>query len=263
MDMLLGDGPILNGHWYNPKTGDSFTVRDTFFEDNNLICMTTDGRRLDYNMIQNYIQSDKPFPKQTQPVKPDIPDSILSEVMPVDSSNKPLNNNAGPLTGMDTSLMTEDDIALITGQAPKVQANFVDPTKAPTQAIAPVQKDEDVLLIERLLKRASKPSVACYVKWGNFPEKQFEMLDMMAVVPEKIIEYFLQSIDLQALREEVKYGIEKYIYDYFGNEKEIAEFNESFEPVTVVEHVEKTVERPVEKPKAEKKSTQKKTTKKK
>lgn len=260
--MLLGDGPILNGHWYNPKTGDSFTVRDTFFEDNNLICMTTDGRRLDYNMIQNYIQSDKPFPKQTQPVKPNIPDSILSEVMPV-TAERPLDNNAGPLTGMDTSLMTEEDIALITGQAPKVQANFVAPTQAHTQTIAPVQKDEDVLLIERLLKRASKPSVACYVKWSNFPEKQFEMLDMMAVDPEKIIEYFLQSIDLQALREEVKYGIEKYIYDYFGNEKEVAEFNESFEPVTVVEHVEKTVERPVEKPKATKKSTPKKTTKKK
>lgn len=257
--MLLGDGPILNGHWYNPKTGDSFTVRDTFFEDNNLICMTTDGRRLDYNMIQNYIQSDKPFPKQNQPVKPNIPDSILSEVIPVSPAERPLNNNAGPLTEVDTSLMTEDDIALITGQAPKAQANFV----APAKAVAPVPKDEDVLLIERLLKRASKPSVACYVKWANFPEKQFEMLDMMAVDPEKIIEYFLQSIDLQALREEVKYDIEKYIYDYFGNEKEIAEFNEPFEPVTVVEHVEKTVERPVEKPKATKKTTTKKTTKKK
>ena len=254
--MLLGDGPILNGHWYNPKTGDSFTVRDTFFEDNNLICMTTDGRRLDYNMIQNYIQSDKPFPKQTQPVKPNIPDSILSEVMPVSTVDRPLNNNAGPLTEVDTSLMTEDDIALITGQTPKVQANFV----APTQAVAPAPKDEDVLLIERLLKRASKPSVACYVKWANFPEKQFEMLDMMAVDTEKIVEYFLQSIDLQALREEVKYGIEKYIYDYFGNEKEIAEFNESFEPEVVEEE---QVEKPVEKPKPTKKSTTKKTTKKK
>lgn len=257
--MLLGDGPILNGHWYNPKTGDSFTVRDTFFEDNNLICMTTDGRRLDYNMLQQYVQSDKPFPKQNQPVKPNIPDSILSEVLPVNTADKPLNNNAGPLTGMDTSLMTEEDIALITGQSPKVQANFVNPTKT----IAPVQKDEDVILIERLLKRASKPSVACYVKWGNFPEKQFEMLDMMGVDAEKIVEYFLQSIDLQALREEVKMGIEKYIYDYFGNEKEIAEFNKSFEPVTVVEHVEKTVEKPVEKPKTPKKPTTKKTSKKK
>ena len=89
------------------------------------------------------------------------------------------------------------------------------------------------------------------------------MLDMMAVDAEKIVEYFLQSIDLQKLREEVKKGIEEYIYDYFGNEKEIAEFNESFEPVSVVEHVEKTIERPVEKPKTPKKTTTKKTSKKK
>ena len=253
--MLIGDGPALNGHWYNPRTGDSFTVKDTYFEDNNLFCITTDGRRLDYNIMQNYIQSDKPFPKQNQPVKPNIPDSILNEVLPVNSSDRPLNNNAGPLTGMDTSLMTEEDIALITGQAPKGQANFA----APTQAIASVPKDEDVLLIERLLKRVSKPSVTCGVKWNNFPEKQFEMLDMMAVDAEKIVEYFLQSIDLQKLREEVKIGIEKYIYDYFGDKKEIEEFNETFESVEVVEHVEKTVE----KPKTTKKPTTKKTTKKK
>jgi hypothetical protein len=255
MDMLIGDGPALNGHWYNPRTGDSFTVKDTYFEDNNLFCITTDGRRLDYNIMQNYIQSDKPFPKQNQPVKPNIPDSILNEVLPVNSSDRTLNNNAGPLTGMDTSLMTAEDIALITGQAPKGQANFA----APTQAIASVPKDEDVLLIERLLKRVSKPSVTCGVKWNNFPEKQFEMLDMMAVDAEKIVEYFLQSIDLQKLREEVKYGIEKYIYDYFGDKKEIEEFNETFEPVVVVEHVEKNVE----KPKTTKKPTTKKTTKKK
>lgn len=253
--MLIGDGPALNGHWYNPRTGDSFTVKDTYFEDNNLFCITTDGRRLDYNIMQNYIQSDKPFPKQNQPVKPNIPDSILNEVLPVNSSDRPLNNNAGPLTGMDTSLMAAEDIALITGQAPKGPANFA----APTQAIASVPKDEDVLLIERLLKRVSKPSVTCGVKWNNFPEKQFEMLDMMAVDAEKIVEYFLQSIDLQKLREEVKIGIEKYIYDYFGDKKEIEEFNETFESVEVVEHVEKTVE----KPKTTKKPTTKKTTKKK
>ena len=253
--MLIGDGPALNGHWYNPRTGDSFTVKDTYFEDNNLFCITTDGRRLDYNIMQNYIQSDKPFPKQNQPVKPNIPDSILNEVLPVNSSDRPLNNNAGPLTGMDTSLMTEEDLALITGQAPKGQASFA----AHTQAIASVPKDEDVLLIERLLKRVSKPAVTCGVKWSNFPEKQFEMLDMMAVDAEKIVEYFLQSIDLQKLREEVKIGIEKYIYDYFGDKKEIEEFNETFESVVVVEHAEKTVE----KPKTTKKPTTKKTTKKK
>lgn len=234
--MIFGEGPILTGNWYNPKTGDSFTVRDTYFEDNNFYVMTTDGRRMDYNLMSQYVQSDKPIPKMEQPqLQTQIPQEILSQ----------MENN------MDGDFMTEDDMALITGQTPKVQANFVDPTKV----VAQIPKDEDVLLIERLLKRASKPAITCGVKWSNFPEKQFEMLDMMAVDTEKIVEYFLQSIDLQALREEVKYGIEKYIYDYFGNGKEIAEFNESFEPVTVVEHVEK--------PKTTKKTTTKKTTKKK
>ena len=239
MDMIFGEGPILTGNWYNPKTGDSFTVRDTYFEDNNFYVLTTDGRRMDYNLMSQYVQSDKPIPKMEQPKQqPQIPQEVLSQMVTTENND----------------LMTEEDLALITGQSPKVQANFVTPV--PTQAVAPVPKDEDVLLIERLLKRASKPAVTCGVKWSNFPEKQFEMLDMMAVDPEKIVEYYLQSIDLEALREEVKYGIEKYIYDYFGNEKEIAEFNESFEP----EVVEKE---PVEKPKTKKKPTTKKTTKKK
>ena len=242
--MIFGEGPILTGNWYNPKTGDSFTVRDTYFEDNNFYVITTDGRRMDYNLMSQYVQSEKPIPKMEQftPKQPQIPQEVLSQMTTTENND----------------LMTEDDIALITGQAPKVQANFVTP--APTQAVAQVPKDEDVLLIERLLKRASKPAVTCGVKWSNFPEKQFEMLDMMAVDTEKIVEYFLQSIDLQALREEVKYGIEKYIYDYFGNEKEIAEFNESFEPEVVEEE---QVEKPVEKPKTQKKPTTKKTPKKK
>ena len=28
------DGPCMSGTWYNPHTKDSFTVRDTFFENN-------------------------------------------------------------------------------------------------------------------------------------------------------------------------------------------------------------------------------------
>ena len=64
MDIMMtnGDGgPFMSGTWYNPNTGDSFTVRDTFFEDNNLIVMTTDGRRLNYDIVSRYIKSDKPI----------------------------------------------------------------------------------------------------------------------------------------------------------------------------------------------------------
>jgi hypothetical protein len=248
MDMIFGEGPILTGNWYNPKTGDAFTVRDTYFEDNNFYVITTDGRRMDYNLMSQYIQSDKPIPKmeEPKPQQPQIPQEVLSQMV-----------NAG--TGDD--FMTDEDRALImgvTGELKGSQVSIQQPANIqPKPVVTQGQgESEDDMLVRRILKRASKPAVTCGVKWSNFPEKQFEMLDMMSVDTEKIIDYFLQSIDLEALREEVKFGIEKYIYDYFGNEKEIAEFNESFEP----EVVEKE---PVEKPKTTKKPTTKKTTKKK
>jgi hypothetical protein len=248
MDMIFGEGPILTGNWYNPKTGDSFTVRDTYFEDNNFYVITTDGRRMDYNLMSQYIQSDKPIPKmeEPKPQQPQIPQEVLSQMV-----------NAG--TGDD--FMTDEDRALImgvTGELKGSQVSIQQPANIqPKPVVTQGQgESEDDMLVRRILKRASKPAVTCGVKWSNFPEKQFEMLDMMSVDTEKIIDYFLQSIDLEALREEVKFGIEKYIYDYFGNEKEIAEFNESFEP----EVVEKE---PIEKQKTTKKPTTKKTTKKK
>ena len=244
MDMIFGEGPILTGNWYNPKTGDSFTVRDTYFEDNNFYVLTTDGRRMDYNLMSQYVQSDKPIPKMEslQPQQPQIPQEVLSQMANDDSDD----------------FMTEEDRALITGATGELKGSQVSIQQPASIQPKPVvtQESEDDMLVRRILKRASKPAVTCGVKWSNFPEKQFEMLDMMSVDTEKIIDYFLQSIDLEALREEVKFGIEKYIYDYFGNEKEIAEFNESFEP----EVVEKE---PVEKPKTTKKPTTKKTTKKK
>ena len=57
-------GPVMSGTWYNPKTGDSFTVRDSFFQDNQFVVTTTDGRMLSYNQIQHYVQSDKPIAPQ-------------------------------------------------------------------------------------------------------------------------------------------------------------------------------------------------------
>ena len=40
--MFGGEGPVMQGTWYNPNTGDAFTVRDSFFEDNQYVVTTTD-----------------------------------------------------------------------------------------------------------------------------------------------------------------------------------------------------------------------------
>lgn len=202
MDMIFGEGPILTGNWYNPKTGDSFTVRDTYFEDNNFYVLTTDGRRMDYNLMSQYVQSDKPIPKMEEP-KPQtqIPQEVLSQME----------------SGTGDDFMTDEDRALIMGSTVQPQQ----PVKQPVQptihqnfsgTVTQGQgESEDDMLVRRILKRSTTPDVDCKVSWRNFPTKQMEMLDMMAVDVDAIVDYYIKDIDLEQIREVVKEGIRKHI----------------------------------------------------
>lgn len=202
MDMIFGEGPILTGNWYNPKTGDSFTVRDTYFEDNNFYVLTTDGRQMDYNLMSQYVQSDKPIPKMEDPVPQtqQIPQEVLSQM----ESN------------VADDLMTDEDRALImmaTGELQGSQVNIQQPASIQHKPVVIQGKgeDEDTMLIRRVLKRATLPSIDCRITWKNFPIKQFDMLDMMAVDTDKIADYYLSNINLEEIREIVKKGILEYI----------------------------------------------------
>lgn len=202
MDMIFGEGPILTGNWYNPKTGDSFTVRDTYFEDNNFYVLTTDGRRMDYNLMSQYVQSDKPIPKMAQqkPQQPQIPQEVLSQM---------------ESDGAD-DFMTEEDRALIMGSPVQSQQSVqpVQPVAQPGFIGMVTQgqgESEDDMLVRRILKRSTLPDVDCKVSWKNFPTKQMEMLDMMAVDVDAIVDYYIKDIDLEQIREVVKEGIRKHI----------------------------------------------------
>lgn len=202
MNMYLGDGPIMSGHWYNHKTGDSFTVRDCFFEDNNLIVTTTDGRRLDYNMVSNYVKTEKPMPKQTpQQQMPgnNIPQSILSEI-----------DNGG-----NNDLLLADDIALLNNPLtnPMPQSNIALGNIRTINNQAPQQPvvSEDEMLINRILKRTKGPQVEFTISWPCFPEKQIEMLDMMAIEPEDIAEYYIKELSTESIVESIKQLVRKVI----------------------------------------------------
>ena len=214
MDMIFGEGPILTGNWYNPKTGDSFTVRDTYFEDNNFYVITTDGRRMDYNLMSQYVQSDKPIPKMEEP-KPQqaqIPQEVLSQMANNDSDD----------------FMTDEDRALImgvTGELTGSQVSIQQPTNIhPKPVVLQGQgESEDAMLVRRILKRSTTPDVDCKVNWKNFPTKQMEMLDMMAVDVDAIVDYYIKDIDLEQIREIVKEGIRKHIEKSLNVEEQTEE----------------------------------------
>lgn len=182
------EGPMMEGTWYNTITGDSFTVRDTFFENNQLMVATTDGRMLDYNIIQNYIKSDKPInpQKKTQSLTNELPAEVLSVLDTNDSQND----------------MLEEDMNLLQ----TTQNSSINQVVIPQ----PVESEDD-MLVRRILKRSIAPEVECKVTWKNFPTKQMEMLDMMAVDVDAIVDYYIKDIDLNTIKEIVKDGIKKHI----------------------------------------------------
>lgn len=187
ISMMNGEGgPFMSGTWYNPNTGDSFTVRDTFFEDNNLIVMTTDGRRLNYDIISRYVKSDKPIPKQQPVVKQEQPKQAVPK---------------------ELQEMLDDDPYIYTTQKQTAQPQV----EQVQQVTTTVQEDEDALLVRRIMKRASVPEVNCNVIWKNYPSKQLEMLEMMGVEPEKIADYVMKDFDLETIRVQIKKSIIEYI----------------------------------------------------
>ena len=82
---------IVGTTWWRRDGKDHFTVRDTMIVDNDLIVLTSDGRQLNYETLNNYIQSNKPIsvPKQQPKPKPIRQKSTVVEEVesPVEGSD--------------------------------------------------------------------------------------------------------------------------------------------------------------------------------
>lgn len=204
--MMFGnDGPIMQGTWYNPTNGDAFTVRDSFFEDNQYVVTTTDGRYLYYNQLQNYIQSDMPL-EQLKKMKSN--NSNKTEELPVEIK--------GLIATEDDDLndmLLPEDAALINGSRSLGNLNDRHAAPAPEHQIKlPVTQDVpsniNYSIIEKALKNASKPQIDVNIKWDNYPLKQIDMLtDVMEIPIDEIVTWYLDNINMYDIAEAVKESI--------------------------------------------------------
>ena len=209
--MFGGEGPVMTGTWYNPHTGDAFTVRDSFFEDNQYVVTTTDGRYFRYDQLQNYIQSDMK----------------LEDLKKMKMENKPVEKLPAEVSNLiddsDTSMLLPEDEELIRprslgniGNTPTV-ANYTprDEVKA-----APVNMNSTI--IEKALKNTVKPNFSINVEWSNYPSKEIEMLkDIMEIPSDEIVEWYLENIQFNDFIMAFKTAIDDKIR--FGNKSEVIE----------------------------------------
>lgn len=199
VDFITDQGPMIEGNWYNPQTGDMFTVRDSFFQDGQLVVQATDGRYFDYNVIQNYVKSDKPIPSQKKKEKTskkaELPKEVLSEIEDVDSG------------------ILDDDLALISG---KTSSNYTEPViresirERVTERVQ--EKSDDEKMVDRVLSRTSAPSFTIKIDWKKFPDRQLEMLeDFMGIERSLIANYYIDKLSLETIRETIAEQIASYI----------------------------------------------------
>lgn len=259
--MFGTNGPMMTGTWYNPVTGDSFTVRDSFFENNQYVVSTTDGRVLSYDVIQNYVQSDKPIeiPKKQQQDK--LPDEVVNLI-------------AGD-TGEDglfvDGLFVDTDIYGVNNPLTPSLGNINKPLPYSTPVETP---SFNVGIIKKALDKYTRPQVDCNIIWDNFPKKEIQMLnEIMEIDTKDIVEWYASQLDTTEIAISIHNSIVSYINDQlYGrvpNTIEIDTTLESekaikYEPINSIaeESVMFVDETPVKSLKTPKKSSPKKTTKK-
>ena len=195
------EGPVMDGTWYNPSTGDSFTVRNSFFEDNQFIVQTTDGRVLGYDQMQNYIKSDKPIEMQPKPSQ--------SEQLPPEVAGLLEEEN------YDNMIMA-DDLAMIQGQDPVTLGNLKDsmitnPYIPNPGTPKPINTNYDI--ISKALTKRTLPDFQIGIDWIECPVKEMEMLmDLMDVQESEIVDWYLSQVDIETTTTMIKEIIRDYLY---------------------------------------------------
>ena len=201
------EGPMMEGTWYNTQTGDSFTVRDSFFEDNQFVVTTTDGRYLKYEQIQDYIKSDKPIEMEKPKPK--------QEVLPTEVTDLLEGEN------YDDMIMA-DDLAMIRGKAPVTLGNLKDSMTTnpypynPNPAMQvvssePINTNYDI--ISKALTKRTLPDFQIGINWLGCPVKEMAMLmDLMDVQESEIVDWYLSQVDTETTTAMIKEVIKDYLY---------------------------------------------------
>ena len=204
-------GPMMTGTWFNPSNGDKFTVRDSFFENNQYMVSTTDGRLLNYNQIQHYVQmgnADGTGGTGVNNLTNDIPQEIMDMVETPSLITSLVNtnmNDADPWVGVE----------------------------APTMQIVPhTPISNNSAIIEKALSKTEMPQFTINFSWPNYPKRELEMLtDIMEVPMEEIVQHYINKFGL----EEVKKMMVDSLNDYFNKEGEEHELVAVAEPLIVTE----------------------------
>ena len=240
------EGPMMEGTWYNTRTGDSFTVRDSFFEDNQFVITTTDGRYLKYEQIQDYIKSDKPIEMKKSEPKHDVLPAEVADLLEGENYD---------------DMIMADDLAMIQGKAPATLGNLKDSMTTnpypynPNPAMQvvssePINTNYDI--ISKALTKRTLPDFQIGIDWFGCPVKEMEMLmDLMDVQESEIVDWYLSQVDIETttamIKEVIKDYLAKQLHPEVDEDAQVVELVQQLHDTNTVATIEKSVKKSAKK----------------
>lgn len=173
----------MTGTWFNPRTHDMVTVRDVYFQDNQPIVMSSDGRQIPYSVFSEYVQA--PLDSNGKPVIPN------TSTPPTAQASNPAPNRSILTEGLTDNISNDllDDPLFQVSTTPQ-QPQQEQPTAAVKEPSSPNRS-----IIDKALKHCSIPSAKVSFTWQNFPKKQLSALtDVMEVSVDEIVEYLYGEV---------------------------------------------------------------------
>lgn len=164
---MMGMPDISGTTWWSRTGQDHFTVRDVIMDPSSgMMITTTDGRMINMDRMDNYIQSDKPvgFTKRTTP-RVDVRGLDSETPVQVEEWNEPI---AEPMV-----------------ETPMISTNHE--------------------IIQRAMSEVSKPTVRVSLEFEVYPERELSVLrDVMKVPEDEILDYCYKTWFSSDLDESIK-----------------------------------------------------------
>lgn len=172
--IMMGDVPVMTGTWVNPNTGNRFTVKECLMEDSQWVVYTTDGRRIGYDMLQNYVRDvDAKSDKDISVLKT----SPKTEKPTHEAYNKMLEGLVSP----DDAYLADEALnkPITSTPHPEIQ-----------QSSTP---EYDIL--DRAFKKIMLPQVKTTLSWDKKSLAQVQTLnEMMGISLDTITEYLMRKL---------------------------------------------------------------------
>lgn len=226
----ISNGPVMDGTWVNLNTSDIFTVREAFFQDNQYLIQTTDGRLLDCNFIQDYIKVDNEKTAREM-LSTDKKHNI--ETMPPEVANLIESNNANDSNDDYSNYIIPEDKDLINGKSYLPQYNIntgKEFIKSNNDNIIyeeygenPINQieNEDLLFIKRVLKNIEIPNLDIQVDWKTIPISKLDtLINILGVDVDNIADWIMKDIDIMRIKNDIKLSIRDKIQACVGGSDE-------------------------------------------